>query len=288
MQPIIITDSCSDLPLEYVRKRDLPILSFTFNYMGEDRKDDLGQTLSYTDFYNGIREGHMSTTSQVNSHTYVDFFRPYVELGKPIIYMCFSSALSGSYNNAVMARQMLLEEYPEASISIIDTLSASMGQGLLVHLALELRDQGFGYKEIIEWIENNKRRLAHWFTVDDLEHLRRGGRLSGAAAFIGSILSIKPILHVDSEGRLVPVSKVKGRKKSLKSLLEKMQETAVNPEQQTIFISHGDAPEDANYLANMVRDQLGVKNILINHIGPVIGSHSGPGTVALFFFATQR
>lgn len=288
MQPIIITDSCSDLPLEYVKKRDLPILSFTFNYMGEDRKDDLGQTLSYTDFYNGIREGHMSTTSQVNSHTYVDFFRPYVELGKPIIYMCFSSALSGSYNNAVMARQMLLEEYPEASISIIDTLSASMGQGLLVHLALELRDQGFGYKEIIEWIENNKRRLAHWFTVDDLEHLRRGGRLSGAAAFIGSILSIKPILHVDSEGRLVPVSKVKGRKKSLKSLLEKMQETAVNPEQQTIFISHGDAPEDANYLADMVRDQLGVKNILINHIGPVIGSHSGPGTVALFFFATQR
>lgn len=288
MQPIIITDSCSDLPLEYVKKRDLPILSFTFNYMGEDRKDDLGQTLSYTDFYNGIREGHMSTTSQVNSHTYVDFFRPYVELGKPIIYMCFSSALSGSYNNAVMARQMLLEEYPEASISIIDTLSASMGQGLLVHLALELRDQGFGYKKIIEWIENNKRRLAHWFTVDDLEHLRRGGRLSGAAAFIGSILSIKPILHVDSEGRLVPVSKVKGRKKSLKSLLEKMQETAVNPEQQTIFISHGDAPEDANYLANMVRDQLGVKNILINHIGPVIGSHSGPGTVALFFFATQR
>lgn len=288
MQPIIITDSCSDLPLEYVRKRDLPILSFTFNYMGEDRKDDLGQTLSYTDFYNGIREGHMSTTSQVNSHTYVDFFRPYVELGKPIIYMCFSSALSGSYNNAVMARQMLLEEYPEASISIIDTLSASMGQGLLVHLALELRDQGFGYKEIIEWIENNKRRLAHWFTVDDLEHLRRGGRLSGAAAFIGSILSIKPILHVDSEGRLVPVSKVKGRKKSLKSLLEKMQETAVNPEQQTVFISHGDAPEDANYLADMVRDQLGVKNILINHIGPVIGSHSGPGTVALFFFATQR
>lgn len=288
MQPIIITDSCSDLPLEYVRKRDLPILSFTFNYMGEDRKDDLGQTLSYTDFYNGIREGHMSTTSQVNSHTYVDFFRPYVELGKPIIYMCFSSALSGSYNNAVMARQMLLEEYPEASISIIDTLSASMGQGLLVHLALELRDQGFGYKEIIEWIENNKRRLAHWFTVDDLEHLRRGGRLSGAAAFIGSILSIKPILHVDSEGRLVPVSKVKGRKKSLKSLLEKMQETAVNPEQQTVFISHGDAPEDANYLADMLRDQLGVKNILINHIGPVIGSHSGPGTVALFFFATQR
>jgi DegV family protein with EDD domain len=288
VQPIIITDSCSDLPLEYVRKRDLPILSFTFNYMGEDRKDDLGQTLSYTDFYNGIREGHMSTTSQVNSHTYVDFFRPYVELGKPIIYMCFSSALSGSYNNAVMARQMLLEEYPEASISIIDTLSASMGQGLLVHLALELRDQGFGYKEIIEWIENNKRRLAHWFTVDDLEHLRRGGRLSGAAAFIGSILSIKPILHVDSEGRLVPVSKVKGRKKSLKSLLEKMQETAVNPEQQTIFISHGDAPEDANYLADMVRDQLSVKNILINHIGPVIGSHSGPGTVALFFFATQR
>ena len=163
-----------------------------------------------------------------------------------------------------------------------------MGQGLLVHLALELRDQGLGYKDIIKWIENNKLRLAHWFTVDDLEHLKRGGRVSGAAAFIGSILSIKPILHVDNEGRLVPVSKVKGRKKSLKGLLEKMQETAVNPEQQTVFISHGDALEDANYLADMIRDQLGVKDILISHIGPVIGSHSGPGTIALFFLATQR
>ncbi|HZJ57317.1 MAG TPA: DegV family protein [Clostridia bacterium] len=288
MQPIIITDSCSDLPLEYVKKRNLPILSFTYNFMGVDRKDDLGQTMSYRDFYDGVKGGQMPTTSQVNTQTYIDFFRQYVEQGQPIIYMCFSSALSGSFNSAVLARQMLLEEYPDAAISIIDTRCASMGLGLLVHMALDLRDQGLGYHQIVEWIENNKLRLVHWFTVDDLEHLRRGGRVSGAAAFIGSILSIKPILHVDDEGRLIPVTKVKGRKKSLKGLLEKMQETAINPEEQTVFISHGDSLEDANYLADMIRDQLGVKDFLINYVGPVIGSHSGPGTIALFFLGTHR
>ena len=288
MQPIIITDSCSDLPIEYVRKRNLPILNFTYNFMGEDRKDDLGQMLSYTDFYNAVREGEMPTTSQVNSQTYVDFFKEYIELGKPIIYMCFSSALSGSYNSAVLAQQMLLEEYPEAIITIIDTRCASMGQGLLVHHALDLRDKGLDHGQVVEWIENNKLKLAHWFTVDDLEHLRRGGRVSGAAAFIGSILSIKPVLKVDDEGRLIPAIKAKGRKKSLKVLFEKMQETAINPADQTVFISHGDSIDDANYLADMIREQLGVKDIVINPIGPVIGAHSGPGTIALFFLATHR
>lgn len=288
MQPIIITDSCSDLPLEYVKRRNLPILNFTFNFMGEERKDDLGQTLSHSEFYNAVRQGEMPTTSQVNSQTYIDFFKEFIGQGKPIIYMCFSSALSGSYNSALLARNTLLEEYPDAVITIVDTRCASMGQGLLVHHALDLRDKGLDHDKIVEWIESNKLRVAHWFTVDDLEHLRRGGRVSGAAAFIGSILSIKPVLHVDNEGRLIPMSKVKGRKKSIKVLFEKMQETAINPSDQTVFISHGDSVEDANYLADMIREHLGVRDILINPIGPVIGAHSGPGTIALFFLATNR
>ncbi len=288
MMPVIITDSCSDLSLDYVKKRDLPIVSFTYNFMGKDLKDDLGQTLSYSEFYNAVRQGEMATTSQVNSQTYVDFFRSFLEQGKSIIYLCFSSALSGSYNSALLAREMLLEEYPEAVISIIDSKSASMGQGLLVHHALDLRDKGWDHQQIVQWVENNKLRIAHWFTVDDLEHLKRGGRLSSTAAFVGSILNIKPVLHVDNKGRLVPVAKVKGRKKAIKALFEKMVETAINPAEQTVFISHGDSIDDANYLADMIREQLGVKEIIINPIGPVIGAHAGPGTIALFFLASHR
>lgn len=288
MKPIIITDSCCDLPIEYVRRRNLPILEFTYNFMGKDCKDNFGQTLSHKDFYDGVRRGEMPTTSQVNSQSYIDLFEEYVKEKKPIIYMCFSSALSGSYNNAVLARQMLLEEYPDAAITIIDTRCASMGQGLLVHHALNLRDKGLDYGEIVKWIENNKLRLVHWFTVDDLDHLKRGGRVSGVTAFIGSVLGIKPVLHVDNEGRLIPVTKVKGRKKSIKTLFEKMRETAINPSDQTIFISHGDSLEDANYLADMIREDLGVEDIIINPIGPVIGAHSGPGTIALFFLGTHR
>lgn len=288
MQPIIVTDSCSDLPREYVKKRNLPVLSFVFNLMGQERMDDLGQTLSSSDFYNAVRGGEMPTTSQVNIQTYIDFFREHIKKDKTLIYMCFSSGLSGSYNNALLAKQTLLEEFPNAIITIIDTRCASMGQGLLVHYALDLRDKGFGHDEIVEWIENNKLRLAHWFTVDDLEHLKRGGRISGTAAFIGSVLNIKPVLHVDNEGKLIPITKVKGRKKSIKTLLEKMQETAINPAEQTVFISHGDSLEDAKYLAQMIQEHIGVKDIIINSIGPVIGAHSGPGTIALFFIATHR
>jgi DegV family protein with EDD domain len=288
MKPIIITDSCSDLSLDYVKKRNLPVLSFTYNFMGKDLKDDLGQTMSYTEFYKAVRQGHMATTSQVNSQTYVEFFKNYIEEGKSIIYMCFSSALSGSYNSALLAREMLLEEFPDAVISIIDTRCASMGQGLLVHYTLNFRDKGWDHQQIVEWVENNKLRIAHWFTVDDLEHLKRGGRVSGTAAFVGNILNIKPVLHVDNEGRLVPVTKVKGRKKSIKTLFEKMKETAITPAEQTVFISHGDSVDDANYLADMIKEQLGVKEIVINPIGPVIGAHAGPGTIALFFLASHR
>ncbi|MGI6189432.1 MAG: DegV family protein [Clostridiales bacterium] len=288
MKTVIIIDSCSDLPLEYVKQHNIPVVNFTYHFKGKDCPDDLGQTISYREFYDAIRNGEMPTTSQVNAQTYVNLFRKYVLEGKSIVYLCFSSALSGSYNNSLIARNMITEEIPEADISIIDTKSASLGEGLLVYYAIDMLEKGASKEEIINWVENNKLKLHHWFTVEDLGHLKRGGRLSGTAAFVGSILDIKPVLNVDDEGRLIPRIKVKGRKKSLRTLVEKMEENIISPEQQVIAISHGDSRHDADYLAELIRSRFQVKDIIINSIGPVIGSHSGPGTVAVFFMGGNR
>lgn len=288
MNTVIITDSCTDLPYSYIREHNIPIVNFTYNFKGVEYTDDFGQTMDYKTFYNEVRSGEMPTTSQVNVDVYTKLFIPYIEDKKSIINLCFSSALSGSYNSALIARDMLLEEYSEADITIIDTKSASMGEGLIVYYAMQMLENGASKEEIVKWVEHNKLKVAHWFTVEDLNHLKRGGRVSGAAAFIGTMLDIKPILQVDNEGRLIPISKVKGRKKSLKTLAEKLDENIVNPEEQVIFISHGDSLEDANFLADLIRSKHPVKDIVINNVGPVIGAHSGPGTIALFFLADKR
>ncbi|NLO82883.1 MAG: DegV family protein [Clostridiales bacterium] len=288
MKTVIITDSCSDLPLEYVNKHSIPVVYFTYHFKGKDYADDLGQTVSSKDFYDAIRKGEMPTTSQVNAQTYVDMFMKYVNEGKSIIYLCFSSALSGSYNNSLIARDMIIQEKPEADITIIDTKSASLGEGLLVYYATEMLEKGASKEEIIGWVEENKLRMHHWFTVEDLGHLKRGGRLSGTAALVGSILDIKPVLNVDDEGRLIPKIKVKGRRKALRTLLEKLEDNITKPEQQVVAISHGDSPEDADYIADLIRSRIKVRDIIINTIGPVIGSHSGPGTVAVFFLGGNR
>lgn len=285
---VIILDSCTDLPLSFIKEHNVPVVNFTYSFKGSEYKDDFGQTINYKEFYEEVRKGEMPTTSQVNFEVYMNFFKPYLEAGKSIIYLCFSSALSGSYNGALLAKDMLMEEYQAADITIIDTKAASMGEGLIAWYAINMLENGATKDEIVSWVENNKLKVAHWFTVEDLNHLKRGGRVSGTAAFIGSLLNIKPILHVDNEGRLVPVSKVKGRKKSIKALFDQLDETIVKPEGQVIFISHGDSLDDANYLANMIRAKYPVIDIVINCIGPVIGAHSGPGTIALFFVAKGR
>ena len=288
MNTVIIIDSCSDLPFEYVQSHGLPVVNLSFHLKGNDYIDDFGQTIGYTDFYNEVRKGEMPTTSQVNVEVYTEIFRRYIREGNSIILLSFSSALSGSYNSAVIARKLMLEECPDADISLIDTKSASLGEGLLVYHAVDMLEKGASKDEIVEWVENNKLRVNHWFTVEDLNHLKRGGRVSGAAAFIGTILDIKPILKVDDEGRLIPVIKAKGRKKSLKALFDKLEENITSPEEQVIFISHGDSPDDAKSLADMIRSRYAVKDIIINCIGPVIGSHAGPGTIALFFMGEKR
>lgn len=288
METVIIIDSCSDLPLEYVEKSKTPVLGMTVNFKGREYKEDFGASLPYKEFYDEVRKGEMPSTAQINVYDYSEEFKKHVKEGKAVICVALSSALSGSYNSACIAKNMILEEYKDADITVIDSKCASMGEGLLDYYAIELLKKGASKNEIINFIEENKLKVNHWFTVDDLNHLKRGGRVSATAAAIGTLLDIKPILHVDDEGRLIPVTKVKGRKKSIKTLAEEMDKRIINPEDQVVFISHGDCIDDAKFLEKLILEKHKVKNVIINQIGPTVGSHSGPGTVALFFIGEKR
>lgn len=288
MNTVILTDTCCDLPLEYVKENNINYFGLTVLYKGSERFDDLWENLDCKEFYDSIRNGETPTTSQINVNTFYDFFKGNTVKGNSIIYIGFSSALSGCVNSAMIAKNMILDEFPNADISVIDSKSASMGEGLIVYYAANMLKSGASKDEIVNWIEDKKLKVNHWFTVDDLFYLKRGGRVSLTSAFIGTFLNIKPVLHVDNEGRLIPVSKAHGRKKSLRILADKFKEMAVNPEEQTIFISHGDCISDAEDVKKMILHDFKVKDVIINPVGPVIGSHSGPGTVALFFIADKR
>nr|WP_286172849.1 DegV family protein [Caproiciproducens sp. MSJ-32] len=288
MNTVIMTDSCCDLPLNFVKENNIDVISLGINIDSKYYSDDLGQSIDIKEFYNKLRTGIMPTTSQANAFSYEEKFKKYVEEGNAVIYIGFSSALSGSVNSARIAMENIKDEYKEADITIIDSKSASLGLGLLVYKAAEMLKNGASKDEIVSWVEDNKLKLNHWFTVDDLNHLKRGGRVSGTVAAVGTLLGIKPVLHVDNEGRLVPVSKVKGRKKSIKVLQDTIKERIVNPEEQVIFISHGDCLEEAEYLKKLILDDVKVKDIIINNVGPTIGTHSGPGTIALFFIGKER
>lgn len=288
MKYVIITDSSSDLPRKYVDENNIPFISLVCNFQGQEWEDDFGVSLPYKKFYDAVRDGEMPSTSQVNVQNYLDKFRPYVENETPIIYLGFSSGLSGSLQSALIAQKTILDEYKNADITVIDTKSASLGQGLLVYHAYEMQKQGYTKEEIINWVEENIPRLNHWFTVDSLNHLKRGGRISGTSAMVGSILNIKPVLKVDNDGRLQPAAKVQGRKKSLRMLADSLDERIDSSEDQIIAISHADSLEDVNYLVDILKEKHSFKEIIINNIGPVIGSHTGPGAIALFFFGENR
>lgn len=288
MKTILFTDSCCDLPISFVKENNIQVMPIIVNVNGEDIPDDLGRSISHKDFYSLIRNGKLPTTSQVNVDTFERNFRKYVSEGYSIIYIGFSSALSGCVNSARLAKEIIDEEMKDADITIVDTKSASMGLGLLVYYAANMLKEGKNKEDIVNWLEDNKLKVNHWFTVDDLNHLKRGGRVSSTVAIVGTMLSIKPIMHVDNEGRLIPISKVKGRKKSIKALCDKLKEKIVDSENQTIFISHGDCIEEAESLKELILSEIKVKEIIINNIGPAVGSHSGPGTLALFFIGNSR
>ena len=285
----IVTDSTCDLPANIVTDLGITVIPMEFQLNGTTYLNyPDGRDYDFHAFYDALRAGKASTTSQVNYQTFLDTFTPILESGRDILYLAFSSGLSGTYNGSVIAANDLMEKYPGSKVISVDTLAASVGEGLLVYTAAKKREEGLSLDELAQWVTDNRLHLCHWFTVDDLNHLKRGGRISPAVAIIGTALGIKPVMHVDDEGHLIPVSKVRGRRKSLDALVEHMAETCDKPESQTIFIGHGDSKEDAEYVAKLVRQKFKVKNIILNYIGPVIGSHSGPGTLALFFFGTHR
>ena len=285
----IITDSSANLTDSLIEKYDLKIISLSY-FIGEEEYLSYkeGVKTDYSEFYARIRKKEEARTSLANYEECMRVLRPIAESGRDILYIGFSSALSGTFQNVSNCMQELRTKHPDQKMLCVDSLSASMGEGLLVYHALELAQRGATIEETLEWVENHKMNICQWFTVDDLFFLKRGGRLSGAAALAGSLLEIKPILHIDEEGRLVMVSKVKGRKKSLNALVKHMEETVVKIKPQKIFIAHGDCLEDAQYLADGIKAKLGLEDIEINYVDPVIGVHSGPGTIALFYYGKTR
>ena len=285
---IIMTDSCCDLPYDFTVENNIVVMSLMLTLGGKTIADDLGKTLKYSDFYKTLREGEMPKTAQVNIYKFQNEFEKHVKNGDKVIYIGFSSALSGTYNSACIAMESVKEEYREADISVIDSKCASLGLGLLVYHANEMRKAGKSKEEIVKWIEENKLNIVHWFTVEDLNHLYRGGRISKTTAAVGSLLNIKPVLHVDNEGRLVQVEKTRGRRKSLSVIANKVAETIINSEEQVILISHGDCMEDVEYIKEKILEKIKVKDIVVNHVGPVIGTHSGPGTIAVFYIGKER
>ncbi len=284
----LITDSACDLSIDYINKNNIDVASLMVNLNGEFIPDDLGQTLKHEDFYKRVKEGAMPSTTQVNVGTFHDMFMKYVNEGKAILYIGISSALSGTVSSAITARNMILEEYPEANIYVVDSLSVSGGQGVLIYKAVEMIKNNVPVEEIVDYLESIKRKVIHAITVDDLNHLKRGGRISGAVAAVGGILGIKPTLKIDNEGRAVAGEKLKGRKKALKSLVQQMKTNGDNIEDQTIFICNADCLDDALEVKKMRLEEYKVKDIVITSIGAVIGTHGGPGTLGLVFIGKER
>lgn len=285
---LITTDNMADLPEEYLKRHQIPTMSLTYFLDGKTYNAD--NSLPYRDFYRKMREGCMPTTSQINPEEAKDKLTEFLRLNKNIIHIAFSGGLSGTCNSVRLAAEELMEERPDCRITVIDSLCASMGEGLFVHKALEKQSEGLEYDELVQWLESHKLNVCHNFTVDDLFHLYRGGRVSKAAAVLGTMINLKPVLHVDNEGHLIALSKVRGRKKSLNALVDNMEKQmgSWRDKNDTVFLSHGDCYEDAVYVMEQVKKRFGIKNFQISPVGPTIGAHSGPGTLALFFMGDER
>ena len=282
----IITDSCCDFPKEMIPQLDIDMVTLSLLFRGNTYNGLSDEEIKT--MYDALRAGESASTSAVNPEGWACAIEPVLAAGKDALVLTFSSGLSTTYQSAVIAAQELSERYPERTVKVVDTLCASMGQGLLVWYACKKRDEGMSLEELYAWCEDAKMRLCHWFTVDDLMFLKRGGRVSAATALVGTMLNIKPVLHVDNDGHLISKSKVRGRKASLEALAAKVAELGLPGENDTMFISHGDCLEDAQLLADLLKKKYGTKEVIISYVGAVIGSHSGPGTVALFFLGEHR
>ncbi|MBC8547276.1 DegV family protein [Clostridiaceae bacterium NSJ-31] len=284
---IISTDTNSDLPFSFIDENNINLMGLGYTMDGVTRFSD-DRTIDPHDFYERMRAGGMPTTMQINPEQAEKSFEALVTQGFDVLHIAFSSGLSGSYNSAEMGAAEVRERYPEAKVVVIDSLSASLGQGLMVYYAVQLKKAGKSLEETAAWIESHRQNFLHYFTVEDLNHLYRGGRVSKATAVFGTMLGIKPVMYVDAEGHLVPMGKVRGRKQSMLELINRMGPKMEGMDNEIVFISHGDALDEAKFCAEEIKKKYKIKNFLFNYVGPTIGAHSGPGTIAIFFLGKDR
>ena len=283
---VITVNSTVDLPKEWLEERQVPVIALKYTIDGETYEDMNG--LSSKEFFQKLRDGKMATTSQINPEQAKEALEPFLKEGKDVLHLAFSSGLSGTCNSMMMAAEELKEEYPDRKVIVIDTLCACLGEALFLYYAVKLRDEGKTIEEVAQWAEENKLHICHDVTVDDLNHLQRGGRISKTTAILGTMVQIKPIIHMDDTGHLQVIGKERGRKKSLNKIVDMAVEQSKGWDNDIIMITHGDCLEDAEYVAGLVRQKMGIDNILINNIGTVIGSHTGPGVVAVFCLGNKR
>jgi DegV family protein with EDD domain len=284
---VILTDSGTDFTKEMIEELDVELLDLWVTRENEEPVPN--SSLDLSEFYAFLREKKSASTAAVNIDGFIEIMTPILEAGKDILYLGFSSGLSSTYASGKLAADELMEKYPDRKIYTVDTLAASLGQGLLVYLAAKRRLAGESIEAVRDFVENTKLNLCHWFTIDDLFFLKRGGRVSGTTAVVGTMLGIKPVMHVDNEGHLINVAKARGRRASVDALFDKAKSTMIGERaNSSVFISHGDCIEDAEYLAERIKNEIGVKEVRIAYVGSVIGSHSGPGTLALFFLGSER
>ncbi|KEI10567.1 hypothetical protein Z957_02225 [Clostridium sp. K25] len=284
----ILTDSCCDLPIDYLINNNVNYVSLTYRLDDKEYYDDFGKSVKYTQFYDYMRKGNIPKTSQVNPQSFYNAFKEILDRNEDILYICVSSGLSGTYNSANIAKNMILDEYKDSKIEIIDVLTASLGQGLMVMKAVEMKNQGMNLEQVAENLENIRYKLNTYITVDDLNHLKRGGRISSTAALFGAVLHIKPILTLNDEGKVISILKVKGKKSLIRKLTEIVCEKIINPEQEEICICHADSKIEAEKLKESILKKIQVKNVIINDIGPVVGTYGGPGALAVFFIGQHR
>lgn len=282
---VLIIDSCSDLPATLVEGLGVEVLSFPYTLGDEERMDDFGRSYPHSVFYSAMRAGEHPTTAQIPRQVFLDTFMAHAAAGEPVLYLGFSSALSGTFDGAWMAREAVLAEYPDAEIRLVDTKAAAVHEGLLVYEAARRWRDGMSLAEVEAWVLAERPRLQAWFVIDDLETLRRGGRLPGAVATAGALLDVKPLLHVTLDGRLELKKSIRGRQKAMRALADLVAERAAEPSAQTIAIAHGDCLEDCERLRGLIRERVEVADVITMEVGPVIGAHTGPGMLAVVFWA---
>lgn len=286
---VLLTDSSCDLPAELADQMQLKVVPLTVDMDGQLYRNYLdGREIGFHEFFERVVTAKSAKTSAVTSEQFMEVLEPLCQAGVDVLYLAFSSGLSGTYNSGAIAMRELSEKYPERKLYAVDSLCASLGEGLFVDLCQEKKQHGLSIDELRDYAESLKLHICHWFTVNDLMFLKRGGRVSAATAIVGSVLSIKPVMHMDNEGHLIKVDVARGRKASLRALVAKMEKLAIEPEKQRVYICHGDCLADAEYVASLVREKFGITDIRINYVGPVIGAHTGPGVVSLFFVGSER